>query len=274
MCGRYILVQKLEVLEKRFNVTAPEGFTYVPAYNISPGKMAPVISDDQPRQLSLYQFGMTPFWAKKPMYLFNARAEGDHNAENDPAYKGAKGIITKPAFRKAIRLQRCLVPADAFIEGTIKERLDKPYLVYLRDKERPFSFAGLWDQWANPETGEVIRSFAIITTVANALLQKLPHHRSPVILPRHAEQAWLDPDAPLADITALLHPYPADRMNAYPIAKAVKNPRLDGPELIRPVGDPVEREEEIRGSTDVRLQGMGSGKRQRNPGESRRNGIL
>jgi putative SOS response-associated peptidase YedK len=267
MCGRYVLVQKVEMLEKRFNVKAPEGFAYQPSYNIAPGSYAAVISNDNPRHLDLFRFGLTPFWAKKPMLLINARAEGDHNAEDDPAYTGAKGIITKPAFRKPIRSQRCLVLADCFIEGTIKEKLSKPFVVYLKEGQRPFAFAGIWDEWANPETGEIIRSFAIITTVANALLQKIPHHRSPVILPRNHEQAWLHNELPLSDVTGMLRPFPGDQMNAYPIDPAIKNPRANGPELLKPTGQRLVPEYDVRKSQDVKLQGMGMNKRLKEEGD-------
>ncbi len=261
MCGRYVLAQKIETIEKRFNVTAPDGFDYRPGYNISPGQYAPVITNENPRELSLFRFGMTPFWAKKPMYLLNARAEGDHNKENNPEYKGAKGIITKPAFRKPVRSQRCLIIADAFIEGTEKEKLSKPFVVYLRYGERPFAFAGLWDTWADRETGEVVYSFCIITTIANSLLQKLPHHRSPVILHRKYEKSWLSNELPLSDVTRMLQPYPAELMNAYPIDPKIKNPRADGPDLLKPVGQRIVPEHDIRSTDELRLQGMGAGKR-------------
>jgi len=260
MCGRYILVQKLELIEKRFNVTAPEGSEWKPSYNISPGQLAPVITGNNPRELQLFRFGMTPFWSKKAMYMINARAEGDHNKEDDPNYKGAKGIITKPSFRKPIRSQRCLIIADAFIEGTVKEKLSKPYVVYLKNNIRPFAFAGIWDEWTNRETGEIIRSFAIITTTANELLQKLPHHRSPVVLDQRSEKKWLNQDLPLADATRLLRPYPADLMNAYPVDPAIKNPRAEGKDLLKPIGERIVPEFDIKTQQDVELQGMGSGK--------------
>jgi len=265
MCGRYVLVQKAEVIEKRFNVTFPEHLEWKAAYNISPGNQAPVITADKPREVQLFYFGLTPFWAKKPMYLFNARAEGDHNQENDPEYKGSKGIITKPAFRKPIRSQRCLVPADCFIEGTIHEKLAKPFVVYLKDGVRPFSFAGIWDLWANKETGEVIHSFAIITTVANSLLQRLPHHRSPVILDQRDEALWLDNDLPLSGVTHLLRPYPSEKMNAYPISDRIRNPKADGPELLKPAGERLVPEYEVKTRSDLTLQGMGSNKRYTDP---------
>lgn len=260
MCGRYILVQKLEVIENRFQVSVKEPEKYKPSFNIGPGRTAAVITTSAPRELQFFTFGLTPFWAKKRMYLFNARSEGDRNKENDPGYRGAKDIINKPAFRKPIRSQRCLVIADAFVEGTTDAGLNKPYVVYLRNKERPFAMAGIWDQWEDPGSGEVVNSFAIVTTVSNSLLQQIPHHRSPVIIPRSYEKAWLREDAPLTDVTSILRPYNAELMNAYPIGSAIKDPRADSPDIIQPIGLPLVDEPEYKTKSYLELQGMGSGK--------------
>ena len=255
MCGRYILVQKAEVIEKTFQITIPQHIDYQPSYNISPGNRALVVTSDQPREAQLMVFGLTPSWAQKPMYLINARAEGDHNPDNLTTYSGAKGIITKPAFRKPIRSQRCLVPADAFIEGTTAEKLAKPFLIYLRGR-KPFAFAGIWDEWINRETGEILKSFAIITTVANPLLAMLPHHRSPVILEKEMEAGWLR-GTHLDDITWMLQPYPAEKMNGYPISNLIKNPKARGKELIEPAGERLMPEEAVQGTTRLDLHGMG-----------------
>jgi putative SOS response-associated peptidase YedK len=260
MCGRYILIQKAEFLEKRFKVTVPDKVDLKPSYNIAPGKYAPVITNENPHEIQLYRFGLTPFWASKSNLIINARAEGDSNPDNDPRFNGSKGIISKPAFRRAIRMQRCLIPADAFIEGPEKEKLDKPYVVYLQNKVRPFAFAGIWDNWTNPESGEIISSFAIITTVANSLLQKIPHHRSPVILHRDDEKRWLYNDLPLAEVTDLLVPYPGELMNAYPIAPTIKNPRADDPGLIHPAGERLTPEYDVHYNKNIRIEGMGSNK--------------
>ena len=211
------------------------------SYNISPGQKAAVITNDKPKELQLFSFGFTPFWADTPTYWFNARSEGDKNKDNDPNYKGSRAITEKPAFRKAIRSQRCLVVADCFIEGTTKEKLSKPYVVYLKDR-RPFAFAGIWDSWADKTTGELLNSFAIITTTANTLLQKLPHHRSPVILNKEDENTWLDNETPVEEVTGLLNPYPSDLMNAYHISADIKNPRAEGLELMTPMAQRVTKE--------------------------------
>lgn len=260
MCGRYVLIDKLEVYEKRFHATADPVSVHVrfPNFNVSPGALAPVITGDAPNRIQFFRFGMTPFWAKKAMLLINARAEGDHNSDDDPRYRGAKGILSKPAFRKPVRSQRCLVIADYFLEGPKQEKLDKPFLVYL--KRRPFAMAGIWDEWANPDTGEIIRSFAIITTTPNRLLQRIGHHRSPVILQERDENRWLKTEH-LADATALLEPYPDGEMNAYPVSSRLKNPRLNEVALLDPTGPPLFAENDLRLVQELKLHGMGYTKR-------------
>jgi putative SOS response-associated peptidase YedK len=255
MCGRYVQVSKLEVIEKRFEAEAVQPERVRPNANVAPGSLAPVITSDSPKAIQLYQFGFRPNWGTPQMMFLNARAEGDHNPENDPGYRGAKGIIQKPSFRKAIRSQRCLVLADAFIEGPFDRKLSEPYLVYLKGKERPFAMAGIWDSWLDPTTQQTLFSFAIITTTANEVLQRIRHPRAPVILPREAEAAWLSPDTPLAQVTDLLAPWPSEHMNAYPISPSIKRPSAQGTDLLQPIGPRVMPEEELRLTDHLELQG-------------------
>ncbi|NVK28742.1 MAG: SOS response-associated peptidase [Flavobacteriia bacterium] len=256
MCGRYVTVSKVKAVEKRFNAEVATPDLWHINTNVGPGSKAPVIANESPNSIQHFQFGFTPQWAKKPMYVFNARSEGDHNKDNNPSYTGAKGILQKPMFRKSIRDKRCLVLADAFIEGPEKEKLSKPYVVYLKER-RPFAFAGVWDEWVNTDTGEILRSFAILTTVANPLMQKIGHHRSPVILEPDQESDWLSNDLPIQDVTAMLEPYDAKRMNAYPIDPAIKNPRAQGIELLKPTGERVFKEYDYEIYEELRLEGMG-----------------
>ncbi len=269
MCGRYVTVSKVKAVEKRFNAEVLNLDDWHPNANVGPGSKAPVITDANPAVVDRFQFGFTPNWSKKPMYVFNARAEGDHNKENDPTYIGAKGIIQKPMFRSSIRSKRCLVIADAFIEGPEKEKLSKPYVVYLRER-RPFAFAGIWDEWINPNTGEELRSFAIITTVANDLLKAIGHHRSPVILKPDQERDWISVDLPLNDVTSILEPYDAKQMNAYPIHAAIKNPRSTDVSLLKPLGKRVFPEYDYEIYEELRLEGMGESRarQRRNDEES------
>jgi len=257
MCGRYVIISKVSEIEKRFNVKATQPELFLPRVNLGIGQLAPVVSSEQPQRVSFFKFGLTPHWAEKRTYFFNARAEGDLNSNDDPHFTGGSGILQKPAFRKSIRSQRCLVIADAFIEGPKNEKLSKPYVIYMRDGQRPFAFAGIWDEWVDKETGEIEKSFAIITTAANDLLQKIGHHRGPVILNREDESTWLNPAAPLSEITSLLRPFDSERMNAYPISPEIKHPASEGIDLLAPIGQRIVPEYDYEIFSEIKLYGMG-----------------
>lgn len=180
------------------------------------------------------------------MLLINARSEGDYNKADDPGFRGATGIILKPAFRKPIRSQRCLVIASAFIAGTRDMGLPKPYLIYLRNHNNPFAMAGIWDIWINPANGETINSFSIITTSANKLMQMIGQPRMPVILTRSEESKWLNPNSDLSKITHLLNKANSKLMNAYPITPRIRNTAENDRLLIQAAGERILPEEEPR----------------------------
>ncbi len=236
MCGRYVNISKLSEIEKRFKVKAKKGQKNDPNPNVSLGEYAPVITHETSKELEYFQFGLCPHWAEKRKYLINARGEGNYNLDNDPSYVGSQGIFEKPMFQESIRDRRCLVVADAFIEGPQISGLDRPFLIYKKDKRRPFAMAGIWDEWLDTKTGEYIRSFAILTTVSNPLLQKIKHHRSPVILDRETESTWLDPKSSEEDISALLHPFNSMEFNGYPISPIIKSPTAKEMNLLMPTG--------------------------------------
>lgn len=258
MCGRYVSVKTVQQIEKRFNVQAIQPELFKPSYNISHGKLAPIITQEQPHNVILSQFGYTPSWAKKQTYLINARSEGDNNKDNDPNYHGGKGILQKPMFRNSIRNKRCCIIMDCFYEGDENLGLEKPFVVYLRDKQRPFCVAGVYDNWKNPTTGELVHSFAIVTTTANKLLQAIGHHRSPVIIPPGKERSWLNSD--IGKITSMMNPYPSELMNAYPVSKLVKSAKNDSPELLNPIGQRVYPEYDYQMKESLKVEGMGERK--------------
>ena len=93
-------------------------------------------------------------------------------------------------FRQAYAKRRCIVPVDNFFEWkAIKGEAKQPYAIALQSG-KPFGIAGIWEGWKHPETGEVIRTFCIITCPANELVGNI-HDRMPVILPPEAYERWL-----------------------------------------------------------------------------------
>ena len=189
------------------------------------------------------------------MNLFNARAEGDSNKEDNPSFRGAAGIIQKKAFRKPIRSQRCLVIASAFIEGPPNPGFSKPYMVYLRNHQNPFAMAGIWDTWYNPVIHETIYSFSIITTTANSLLRKISNSRMPVILSDREAIKWINPETELSCITGMLNHCDSKLMNAYPVSPRINNPDENDKLLIQPAGARLLPEDENKSYQRVVING-------------------
>jgi putative SOS response-associated peptidase YedK len=217
MCGRFSLTTQEKLIEELFGVEVDRAM-YVPRYNGAPTQDLAVISNASPGTLGYFRWGLIPFWAKDPRIgnsLINAKSET---------------ILEKPSFRQAFRQRRCLVPADGFYEWK-KEPGKVPYRITLASG-LPFAMAGIWDIWRNHD-GREIRSFSILTTAANELMQTI-HDRMPVILPRSVYRHYLESGDP-AELLALLKPYPADEMKAYAVSTLVNSPRNDIPEVIQPV---------------------------------------
>lgn len=194
------------------------------------GKFAAVLTPTQPAQYSWAQFGFTPSWADKKMYMFNARVEGDYNIENAADYDGEIGIFKKPSFRNAIKTRRCIIPMDFFVEGSEKEKYNKPYLIHRKDSE-PFFVGGIFEDWVDKETGEITTTFSILTTAAAPLLQKIGHHRSPLLLNPNVIPEWLNPKTNIDLIKVLMKPAGTSEFEAYPIDAGIVKSRVNNPEI-------------------------------------------
>ena len=166
---------------------------------------------------------MIPSWAKDPKVgdrMINARADS---------------LADKPAYERAFRRHRCLVPAEGFYEWHGRGSRKQPMFVHRRDGE-PMAFAGLWAAWRDEASDtDWLRSCAIVTTNANNTLAPL-HDRMPVVLEERDWDRWLDPDSGDVDALArLLQPASDDLLVAYPVGTAVNSADNDGPELVERV---------------------------------------
>jgi len=174
----------------------------------------PVITDENPEQVALLQWGLIPGWVKEAesalsikKYGLNARCET---------------IFEKPMFRHSIRSKRCLVLVSGFFEWRHYNSERYPYYIRLKDNE-PFALAGIWDVWHNHKNKQDVSSFSIITTTANPLMAKIHNTemRMPVILKRQDEKTWLDRSLTEPEIESYLTPYDQGEIEAYPIDRGV-----------------------------------------------------
>jgi len=198
MCGRFTLTQAPEALQLELQLgEIPQAF--VPDANIAPGRFVPAVMDVHVRDVQLLKWGLIPSWTKDPMLgskLFNARAET---------------IAEKPSFRNAFAHRRCLILADGFYEWKTEGNKRIPYRFSLADN-KPFTFAGIWEDWRD-RSGITVATCAIITTVPNPLLQEY-HDRMPVILGADERWKWLQNGMEMMALKEMLKPYPQELMAA------------------------------------------------------------
>ena len=102
--------------------------------------------------------------------------------------------------------------------------------------------AGIYDTWKNPESGELVTGFAIITTVGNDLMRSVEVKRMPVILSRSGERQWIKSSSHLSDFLRLLLPYPSEDLNGYPLSELVNIPGINDPTMLNPAGDRLKPE--------------------------------
>jgi len=243
MCERFVLLSSLSAMEERFLVKAPVKNDLSTGLVVKPGDSTPIITQQEPSVITYSTFGMTPSRARFPMSIVNARAEGDKNPDNDPAFSGSKAIFLKKAFCKPLFCMRCIVPADAFIAWS-RDMAPQPYLFFLRTPGRPHGMAGLYDIWKDHSSGELLHSFCIITVPANTLVRKIRVTRMPVILPLGKEMRWLKPTNSLSEILGMLVKYPSDKMNGYPLSREFEGSGPVTRQMLQPQGGMLMQEPE------------------------------
>jgi putative SOS response-associated peptidase YedK len=222
MCGRYRLSRRKQLIEEYFDA-ADWQEDWTPRFNIAPTQPVPVIRQhpkEPVRQLALMKWGLVPAWAKDASgaaRMINARSETAH---------------ALPAFREAMKLRRCLVPADGFYEWQRRGSAKQPFCFEVDDGGL-FAFAGLWERWRDP-SGQWVKSCSILTTTTNAVTSAV-HDRMPVILDPASYDLWLDPGMTNVQvISEMLKPYVATLMRCYPVSTRINHVANDDAECSTP----------------------------------------
>lgn len=219
MCGRFSLAMSKEKISKHFNMRIK--YAIASSYNIAPTQEAYVITNEKPNELQRFKWGLVPYWSRddsKGSKLINARREN---------------ISSKPSFRMPIRKRRCLIPADSFYEWKKMGGEKQPFRISF-EKGKIMVFAGVWDNWVSPVTGEELNTFSIITTEPNKEMREV-HARMPVILTTLEEQhAWLA-DTPLNEALDLLQTIADGSLRIQPISTKVNSVEANTADIHTPI---------------------------------------
>jgi putative SOS response-associated peptidase YedK len=225
MCGRYDNLIARETYRRLFHTKRMPQSNFPPRYNIAPTDPVPIVRvdpRDNERELAMARWGLVPWWSKEIPKIphINARAEM---------------IDKNRLFREAFLKRRALIPATGFYEWQKRADGKQPYRFTRKDLE-PFAFAGLWEFCRLG--GEEILSVAIVVGDPNPLAAAV-HDRMPVILEPKDYDRWLDKETPVDELKEMLKPYPADRMQALAVSRAVNSVKNDIEECIEPIGEPL-----------------------------------
>jgi putative SOS response-associated peptidase YedK len=187
---------------------------------MAPTMDAPVVrlNSNGERHLDVLEWGLVPCFTK------------DLKRARKPINARSETIAKTGMFRAAFAQRRCLVPAPAYYEWRDDPDGKIPFAVARIDGD-PVAFGGIWEEvWKSPD-GEVLQTFATITTDANRQLSTI-QDRMPVIIERNDWPLWLGETE--GDPGKLLRTLLENVLRVWPIGKAVGNVRNDGPELLEP----------------------------------------
>jgi len=183
MCFFSRLTKDAQTLENRFDARFETDEPFSSArFNGFVYPKTPVITNNDLKIIQLYNWGLIPFWSKEKdarQFTLNARIET---------------ITEKASFKTSVK-NRCLILVDGFYEWKWldpKGKQKQQYLITLPNEE-PFAFGGIYSEWTDKSTGEILNTYSIVTTEANELMAEIHNNkkRMPVILTPETEKLWL-----------------------------------------------------------------------------------
>jgi len=178
-----------------------------------------IYTDSEPQEPTPSIWGLIPHWVR----------DNDQRKKfwNNTLNARGETIFEKPSFRDSAKNRRCIVYIDGFYEHHHFEGKTYPFYISRKDNE-PIALAGLWSEWVDDDTGEVLNSFSIVTTKGNPMMAKIHNNpkakepRMPVILPDALVDEWLLPISDDLDIIALeelIESYPEEELKAHTVSR-------------------------------------------------------
>jgi putative SOS response-associated peptidase YedK len=220
-----------EEIEDRYGISFPGKYRYEPSYYYHAFGLPvlPAICSGNPETVKFLKWGLIPSWVKTDDDAGQIRIK-TFNARSD-------SIESKPSFSSSFRSMRCIIPVRGFYEWQHNGKEKIPWYIYSADNEI-ISLAGLFSEWDQASTGEVLGTFSIITTDANEMMAVIHNSkkRMPAILKREDEKKWIDLALQPSEALNLIKPSPEETLKAHTISPLINNRKSDKntPDLIKP----------------------------------------
>jgi hypothetical protein len=154
MCVQYLTTVNVDWVKSHFELDLPAAT----AHDVFPTYPGPIVLKSHHTQRSaigMARFGLLPSWAKDENFgrkTYNARVET---------------VAEKPSYKNAwVKRRYALTLADAFYEPCYESGKAVRTAIKQTNGE-PMGIASIWDTWTEPESGELIVSFSMLTIDAS-----------------------------------------------------------------------------------------------------------
>jgi putative SOS response-associated peptidase YedK len=226
MCNRVATPQQ-DQLQGYFDKQAPsQGRTFkiepYPHYHNADGFIRPylpVTAIDSPNEVKPARWKLIPYWvnteaeAKKYANTLNARSEE---------------VFDKASYKPYILKNRCLLWVSGFFEPNHPApKVTIPYFIQAKDKN-PMALGCIYSDWTDKETGEITRTFTIITTEPNELMKEIHNEgqRMPYIVTPENWNKWLGPLSK-EEVISMMKPLPDGYLDGYKVGSIVYQRGVD-----------------------------------------------
>ena len=217
MCGRFVNLNKIDKLNKIFEINESENVENGISYNIAPSQSTIIMTNSKFFKIEKANWGMK---------FFDKRQNQEKNIINSRLETIQNKILFKESFEK----RKCVIPANGYYEWSINDNIKIPYFINIPDKETIY-FAGIW-KYLNFKKSSM-KVFSIITKPSNSLLKEI-HNRMPVTLSSEESKGYLDhnnSDYLTNNVQSILEEY----FEFFKISKFVNNPINNSSECIKAI---------------------------------------
>ena len=217
MCGRFVNLNKIDKLNRIFEINESENVENGISYNIAPSQSTIIITNSKFFKIEKANWGMK---------FFDKKQNQEKNIINSRLETIQKKILFKELFEK----RRCVIPANGYYEWSVKDNIKIPYFINIPDKEMIY-FAGIWKYFNFKKSS--MKVFSIITKPANNLLKEI-HDRMPVTLSAEESKDYLDHNN--SDyLTNIVQSILEEYFEFFKISKFVNNPINNSSECIKAI---------------------------------------
>jgi len=174
--------------------------------------------------LETMKWGLIPSWFK---------GQDSNEIANMTMNAKVESVDEKASFKHLLHRQECIVPSNGFFEWQTIGKEKIPYFIYPSHGDI-MSIAGLYDQWMDPISRELKKTFTILTCPANEIMEEIHNSkkRMPVLLKQEDEDNWLQGKL---DLDILKQPVESDFIRAHEIdRKIITSKNGNVPEVSHP----------------------------------------